>query len=57
MSEAAENPVRRLTNLELWHSLLEGKLSHDPGAVEREFEWRLRKIGFLPALPPKEDGQ
>lgn len=60
MSEPAanqdQNPIRRMTNQELWDNLLNGMVS-DFGInqLEKELERRLRKIGFLPALRHKED--
>lgn len=57
MSDPAANldPIRRLTNQELWKSLVgwTPESTFRPEVIERELEWRLRKIAFLPALPPK----
>lgn len=50
-----QDPIRRLTNQNLWHSILSGISDFSREAVEKELERRLRKIAFLPALPPKED--
>lgn len=54
---AARDQVRLMTNLELWQRLLHAapaeRGSDEYVLVEGEFEWRLRKIGFLPAIPPE----
>jgi hypothetical protein len=57
VANANQDPIRRLTNQELWNSLMNGIIPAAAwtGTVEKELERRLRKIAFLPALPPKEE--
>lgn len=53
-----KDPIRRLTNQELWTGLLTmGYTVADfkVEAIEQELERRLRKIAFLPTPPPKEE--
>jgi hypothetical protein len=52
-----KDPIRRLTNQELWERVLavvHGRDHLEEYHVVSEFERRLRKIAFLPARPSKD---
>jgi hypothetical protein len=59
LAQEQKEKIRRLTNQQLWTGLLTmgtmGVGDFKIEAVERELERRLRKVAFLPALPPKEE--
>lgn len=54
---AEQDPIRRLTNQQLWEGLIgwTPESEFTPTAIELELERRLRRIGFLPALPLQEE--
>lgn len=49
--------IQRLTKAELWKALFDAVEAKRPFvAIQAELEKRLRRVGFLPALPAAEEG-